>query len=328
MTPTHKVATLFLLLGPELASEILKQMPRENASRILQALANPNIKVSDTEVDSVVKEFLPLLKGSKSHFAYDRDAAARILDMAKRSLKDEASWPVGQDDGIIDSIRDDLKFIRTDVLLPWLSQERPSTISVVLSLMEPEAGAAVFKRLPTSQHNDICLAIVELKKSDTLALEALSEELQTLRKQSSSASQTLGGKKVLSNLMQNLAPEFRNKLLDGLAEREPELAQELATELVTIARLSTLLPNDLAKLCAKLNDKELAMISKHEDATVSANILSGVSKSRQALIADEVSALQALRKTDLDTARSKMVALANQMKAEGKLIFPWEETLV
>lgn len=327
MTPARKVATLFLFFGPELSSEILKQMPRASAQKVLNILANLG-NVTDEEVESVVREFLPLLKSEKRSASYDKEASQRILDMARKNLKSDTLIRFSEDDAVIETIKEDLQVIRTDVLVNWLSGERPSTIAVVLSLMEPEAGAAAFKRLPNALLPDICVAISELKKAEFTALEALSEELERLRELSSSSSHTLGGKKVLTNMLQNMPAEFRNKLLSDLSEKEAALAEELKSELVTIERLATMTPGDLAKVCAKLSDKELAFVARHELKKIQDVLLAAVSQSRRQCIQDEMDLIKSMKRADLDAARARFIEIANALRLEGKVTYPWEDTLV
>lgn len=326
MNPSRKIATLLMFLGPEISGELLKLLPKESARKLLEALANTG-KVSDEDVMSVIQEFLPLLKSNTRTTFVSPDAGRKVLEAAKKSLADDSLFSESEEDSVLQEIHDLLESLRTEDLASWLIKERSQTIAAVLCIMEPEAGAKVFKKLPTDLQTDVALAIANMLKMDLKALEALRDELADLRKRAGST-RTLGGQKILADMLQNVNTAFRDSLLEKLEEQNPTLVESLKKDLLTLKRLADLAPQDLAKICASFSDKDLAIALKIEEESVRNKILSGVSSSRKTCILEEITCLGPTKKSDVEAVTKKIVMRAEQLHGEGKISFPWEDQLV
>lgn len=327
MNSSKKVASLFLLFGAELSAEILKLMPKESAQKILGALANLN-EVSEKELSDIVEEFLPLLRKPKNFSGMGSAEGKSILEAAKKALSISEEFFASEEDIFIEQIREHLTALPNDVLRTWLDRERPQTVAVVLSLMDSETAARTLSQLQDNQRADICLAIAALRRVDKSALSALAEELGALRKASYQSGKSVGGKKILSKLFQNLDSENRDKLLEALAERNTDLAKELKQASLTLDQLSSLLPSHLAILCSKFSDRDLSLVLKTEGEDLRSKFYSSMSKNRAALLQEELSSLGPVKKSDVEAAKQKFIAQAENLRAENKIVFPWEEKLV
>lgn len=326
MNPNQKVATLFVFLGPELTAELFKQMPPDAARRVLTALSG-TAQVSEDDVQKVISEFLPLLKNPKQT-SYDKNAANKILDAARAAVGDKSWFPQDEHEAVVEAIQSELAAIADDSLSAWLAAERPPTIALTLSLMAPSSGAAMLKKLPASMHVDVCMQIANLKQAETNALDALLEELKELRKKTSASGKSIGGKKVLTAMLQSAGADLRSQLLSKLEDSSPELAASLKKDMMTIERLATLSVADLGRLCSLVNDKELSYICKNESAETTQKLQAALSINRKKTIQDEIACLPAIKKTDLDLMREKFIAAANKLHEDGKIIFPWEDEMV
>lgn len=326
MNPNQKVATLFLFLGPQLTSELIKLMPPDAARRVLTALSG-TAQVGEDDVQKVISEFLPLLKNA-SKTSFDQNAAHKILEAARGAVGNASWFPQDEHEAVVEAIQDELSAIADESLSAWLANERPPTIALALSLMAPQSGSAMLKKLPSGMHVDVCIQIANLKQAETAALDALLEVLKELRKKTSASGKSISGKKVLSAMLQSAGADLRSQLLSKLEDSSPELAAMLKKDMMTIERLATLSVSDLGRLCALVSDKELSYICKNESDETAQKLQAALSSNRKKTIQDEIACVQAIKKTDLEIMREKFIAAANKLHQDGKIIFPWEDEMV
>lgn len=325
MKPQNKIAILFNLFGENLATEILKQLDKGQAHRVLSAMSQLT-SASEEDVEQVCKELLEILKkGPTSHSHQNKSAG--ILAAASKVLNDD-SWLKDSETGVlVAEIKEVLEQLDARVLGGWLTKERPSTIASVLSLAEPKLAASTFKFLEASLHTEICLSISKLSQVDEPGLRIIHSEIVKLQRQSARTTQ-VGGREQLAKLLQSMQTGDREALLVKLEEKDLGLTEEIRRSLLSVGQLAQLLPADLAKLCAKLSDKDLVILMYKEKEDVKLRFLAAVSKTRRENIECDIQNLSALRRSEYEKVFTQLLSVANELKAKGQIIFPWEEELV
>jgi flagellar motor switch protein FliG len=327
MTPGQKAAAILALAGEENASKLVQNIPEYEVKKILRSFHRlPTL--SEQDIDNIAKEFLEIIKylnSDNNKFSFDN--AKRILYAANNSIKDKNWIESISDSFLIDEIRRLLNDIDEKMLANWLKNEHPQTMSLVLSICLPEKSSSLFKSLQEHLRCELILRISQMNHVNTPELENLYEELEKLQKNRISIQSSPGGFEKILSVLQAAPYEQRKKLLEGIEIKDPELTKKLIHALLSVSRLADLEPNHLAMLCSNLSDKMISLAMKLEKPEIKEKYLSAISKKRRHLIEEDIEGSKELKKT-ADIAASLIVKKALELRDSGKIVFPWEVTLV
>jgi flagellar motor switch protein FliG len=121
---------------------------------------------------------------------------------------------------------------------------------------------------------------------------------------------------------------LRSRILDEVALREPELAAHIAGGLLSVERFSELLPAHLALLLAQMKDAEIGSFLRGESSALQKKYLSALSARRREDIECLLSPDKKITQNQKAEACERLRMCALKLKGEGRILFPWEETLV
>ena len=222
----EKAAILIITLGLELSSTIFKFLRQDEVERIVLEIAKITT-VPLEKRDAVIQE------------AYQRAIALKYIneggiEYAKEIL--ERSFGAGQADDMTSRLFAALKhgnplelIKKTEPaqLLQFIQDEHPQTIALILVYMQPEQAGAVLSALPPELQAEVAMRIAILQKTAPEVLEQLDELLGRRLLVSGADFAKAGGVQSLANVMSFVDRETEKNILDGLAKRDPELAQEV-----------------------------------------------------------------------------------------------------
>nr|BFD32149.1 flagellar motor switch protein FliG [Pigmentibacter ruber] len=327
MTPSQKAAAILALAGEENAAKLIQNIPEYETKKILKAFSRLPI-LTEKDIEILAKEFVDLVKKVDSYQgAFSINKAKQILSKANLTLKDPTWIEQLSDSYLIDEIRNILETIYEKVLIQWLKLEHPQTITLILAIAPPDKCSAIFKHLNESVRTEILLRISVINHVDTPELENVHEELEKLQKNINSRNTTPNGVEKISQMLQAANSDFRTQLLAGLSSKNPELANKIAQDMLTLSRISELNSNHLSLLCSNLSDQVLSLGLRLEDDSVKEKFLSCVAKKRRHLIENDWEHGKVQKKI-VENAISTIIKKALELKEKGKIAFPWEETLV
>lgn len=170
MTGRKKAAVLFITLGPELSSSIMRQLPEEEIEKISYEIANLDLVDSEKQVD-VIEEFLELHQAQfyllKGGVEYAKQVLEKTVGAAKAN-EYLRKLSVASKKQPFSCLR------KTDPkhLVNFIGSEHPQTIALILSYLDPEQAAMVLGALPQEKQADIAKRVATM---DTTAPEIVKE---------------------------------------------------------------------------------------------------------------------------------------------------------
>ncbi|MEN9825602.1 MAG: hypothetical protein RI953_1347 [Pseudomonadota bacterium] len=314
-TQADKASVVLSLLDHELAAQLFAQLPRPDQAKVIRTLV-VNKRLGEQDVKEICEEFIAkfqalesrqnpsvLLRG-KLFAGYEFPRESRVEEICE----DIPDW----------------------ILVDHLKTQIESVAAAVLGSINANRAAKLFREFPADKQLRVLMNLSKEKVLDAVVLDELEADLEALRVKTSSGryGQRVGGGARVLALVQALDSETRGQILSEVGAREPALAQFLEGGLLSVERLAGLLPSHLASLLSQLKDSDIGSFLRGEDSSVQNSYLACLSKRRR----DDIECLLAPEKkiTQKQKAEAceRLRQCALQMKGEGKIVFPWEESLV
>jgi flagellar motor switch protein FliG len=136
-----------------------------------------------------------------------------------------------------------------------------------------------------------------------------------------------GGLDEMIKALQLMMPGERKRLIDGLAEKDPEMAQLIQSKLYSLENLKDISPKMLVEYLREVNLSELALALKLYSEELQQYLMSKVSKSMAQDILEVLEGPKR-RQSECEEAESKVLGIFRKMIDEERIIISKDDKMV
>ncbi|MGD0052643.1 MAG: flagellar motor switch protein FliG [Vulcanimicrobiaceae bacterium] len=319
MSGPEKAAILMITIGLELAATIFKFLRQDEVERIVLEIA----KISTVPIDkrdAVIQE------------AYQRAIALKYIneggiEYAKEIL--ERSFGAGQADDMTNRLFAALKHgnplelvkkTEPAQLLEFIKEEHPQTIALILVYMSPEQAGAVLSQLEPELQGEVAMRIAILQKTAPEILEQLDELLGRRLLVSGSDFTKAGGVQSLASVMGFVDRETEKNILEGLARRDPAVAEEVKNLLFVFEDIINLDDRAIQRVLKEVDGKDLALALKTANDELLARVYKNMSTRAAQTLREDIEVLGPVRVREVGKAQQNVVDVIRTLEENGQII--------
>ncbi len=319
LSNTERAAVLMLLLGEDQAASIIKYLnPKE-----VQALGSAMVAVvelSQEAVGLVLDDFLATIRRQTSLGLGSTDYVENVL---KRALgEDKAASVLGRImPGSGSRGLEILRWMDARSIAEMIRQEHPQVVAIILSVLEYDVAADVLGFLPADSRSEIMQRIGALETVQPAAMQELEQIMKTQFSNNSTAkSSSLGGVKTAAKIMNFTKVDVESKLMSGLVELDPDIAQRIQDNMFTFDNLINVDNRSIQTLMRNLEPDLLMTALKGADEAVKQKFFDNMSSRARVMFIDDMEAKGPLRITDVEDAQKSAMRIARKLADAGELV--------
>jgi flagellar motor switch protein FliG len=207
-------------------------------------------------------------------------------------------------------------------IVTLLDGELPQTIALVLAHLRPEHASAVLAGFEDMVRTDVARSIATMGSATPEAVSVVAETLK-LRAGAVVAPrgpiEIVGGVQPLVDIINRADVAVERALLEGLDQRDPELAEEVRSRLVTFADVVKLDPLDVQRVVHGIDPSVLALAMKGSSPLVIEAIRMNLSVRKREFLDDEIGKIGPVRTSQVEDARAVIVKSIRELVAEGSI---------
>jgi flagellar motor switch protein FliG len=320
MTATQKVAALLIVLGPNTASEVLKNiMDDELLEQITLDIASLN-KVSTEILNGILEEFKAIFQASNYLSAGGMDYAKELLekayggDQAKRIL----------DRLVVLMNSNPFQFFNEadpGQLATSFQNENPQLIALIMAYLKPEHSAQVLNYLPSDVQAEVAVKIADM---DTTNPEILSEIEKIVESKFSSVVvqdfSKAGGVESLANILNHADRATERNVIELLEVQSPQLAEEVRELMFVFEDIVKLEDRAIQRILREVDTKDLAMSLKGTKEDVKEKIYKNMSERAQGMLKEEMEYMGPVRAREVQEVQSKIVGIIRTLEVAGEIV--------
>lgn len=320
LTPLQKAAAVVVSMGAERASMVYKYLEQSDIEKLTVEVAKLG-HVESADAEEILDEFYKLCLTQKVvtdggldyartvlEKAFGEATAASLLSKVSKSLQNRA-----------------FSFLRkNDIksLVPVLSRERPQTIALVLSYLEPDLAAGILDALPEKKK---MLVFEKIAKMDSISPEAVKIVEEEIKKMFSSLYTsdftTVGGIDYAAELMNNVERSSEKLIFTELNSKDAELADMIRRKMFVFEDLATLDNRSLQKVIRNCDSKDLVYALKGvNDENLYNMILNNMSKRMAESVVSDLEITSNVRVKDVEEAQQRVVNIVRSLEDQGELV--------
>lgn len=319
MTKLQKLAALLIILGPESAAQMLKNLDEHELETVSLEMSRLTV-ISQELQREILREFAEVAVQASTAVLggvnFTKTALEKSVGLFRASdiigRVAPARMPLAAMQQIID--------MEVRQLFNLLKQEQPQTIALILSYLSPEKSCQLLMLLRGDLRDLVVERLATLAPTPVEVLERIVEVLNQKAgvKPTRALSQT-GGLKNAADLLNSMDKNLSQSMLLDLEKRNPELGQAIREKMFTFEDLALLDSASLQKIMREVDMRDLAVALKTASAKLKTALLSAVSKRAAETVKEEISFLGPVKKRDIEAAQLRIIESVRQLESEGEI---------
>ncbi len=315
---TDRAALLMLLLGEQMASEIVGYLSPKEVQKLGSAMVGVH-DVSQEAVDRVLDEFIGELKKQTNLGLGSPDYIEGVLNRAlgpeRASSVLSRILPSSSSKGL-----EILSWMTPRAICDMILDEHPQVIAIILSVLEDETAADVLTFLPPAIRPQVIRRVALL---DTVQPNAMAELEAVMAKQfatSTTSSAALGGVKAAANIMGKTKLDVETSVMTDISGADEDLAMRIQDNMFDFENLVDLDNRSIQILMRTLEQEQMAYALKAAPEPVVEKFLSNMSQRAGAMFLDEMEMMGMVRVTDAEDAQRDIIRQARKLQDAGEII--------
>lgn len=320
LTGEQKAAILFITLGPEASSGILKRLPEKEIQKITYEIANIT-SVSSEQREEILNEFLQINKAKdyilEGGMEYARSLLSKALGGAKAAeILEKVSEATQQYRPFSIARKAD-----ANQLLNVITYENPQTIALILCYLQPEKAAQVMAQLSEDVQSEVAYRIATMSTTSPMVIKEIEKVLESkLSSVVRTEMTTLGGVQALVGILNQVDRTTEKNITEGLEREDAELADKVKSSMFVFEDILTLDGVSIQRILREVEAKELALALKGCSEEVAEAIYRNQSKRAAASLKEDMEFLGPVRLMDVEKAQQKIVAIIRRLDESGEII--------
>lgn len=319
MTRHQKLAALLVILGPETASQMLKNLEEHEIELVSLEMARLGLITQEMRHE-ILREFSAVAVQASTAalggITFTKNVLEKSVGMFRAAdiigRVSPAPVPMGPMRQIVDM---DLR-----QLFNLLKDEQPQTIALIVSYLSAEKSSLILLMFGDALRDQIVERIATLGPTPVEAVETIVQVLaqKTNVKSTRGLNQT-GGLKTAADVLNAMDRNYSDPLLTELERRNPELGLAIRQKMFTFEDLLSLDRGALQKIMREVDMRDLAVALKTASAKLKDALLGCISKRAAETVNEEVAFLGSVKKRDIEAAQLRIVDSVRRLESEGEI---------
>ncbi|MBU0699693.1 flagellar motor switch protein FliG [bacterium] len=320
ITGRQKAAAILIVLGADISSEVFKHLKEEEIEAITREIAKIR-KITHSQKILLLQEFYSLMMAQEFIIQGGVEYARALLIQALG--EERANAFINEVSGIKKEPFDFLKKMDMKQILLSIQHEHPQTIALVMGHLTPDKAAALITQLPPEVQVDVSRRLALMSSSSPDALGRV-ESMLAARMEGGVAVETggkdVGGIMAIVDLLNQGDRELEQTILDGIAEQDPELAEEIKKRLFTFDDIVKLDDRSAQRVLREVDIRDLALSMKGGSENARNMVFRNMPKRAAAMLREEIDFLGPVRAQDVEASQEKIVNVIRQLEDSGEII--------
>ena len=319
LTYPQKAAAVIVSLGADKASGLYQYMDAEDVEALTLEVARLGMLNSE-QTEAVLTEFYQNCMTNKAVTEGGLEYARTVLEKAFGNQTAQA---------LLDKVTKSLKtrefaFLdKADVksLFSALQNERPQTMALVLSYVDPDKAAGVIEQLQAERQVRVVEALATMESASPAAIKIIEAEME--RKFSNiitSSNVKLGGVDYVASIMNNLDRSSEKAIFDHLGMENAELADEIRKRMFVFEDIVTMDDRSVQRVLRDCDPRDLVLALKTANNDVANKLFTNMSARTAETIRDDLEITTNVRMKDVEDAQQRIVGVIRDLEERNEIV--------
>ncbi len=315
-----KAAAMFILLGEDVASGIMKYLNEGEIEQLSKEISNTGPITAD-EAEESAEEFYQMLIAnrfvSEGGVDYARKvilktlgagSAKRIIDRLSSSY---ASYNAFQSIDRVNPLQ----------LSQFIQHEHPQTIALVLAHLKPRTAAELLESLPEEIQADVSMRMASIEEISPDVISSIAGVLEEKLKPVGSYSdgEGFGGIRAVAEMFNRLDRRQSKVVLEKIDGDKPEIANSIRQLMFIFEDIAGLDDTAMREILQRIDKKTISSALKGTIPELQDMFFRNMSQRAVEILREEMEIMGPIKARDVHSAQQKIVEVVRQLEDEGLL---------
>ncbi len=315
----QKAAILIVSLGSEASAKIMRHLEPEILEEVTFEIASLGSIPPDLK-QKVIDEFFQMLQAqdfiSFGGVEYARETLNKAVG-AERATEILSKL----EDAIKETPFEFVRKVDPNQVLNFIQDEHPQTIALVLAHLTPSVSATVLAALSEELQDEVIYRISNMEQTSPEIIRDVESVLERKLAAVIRPEMTkVGGVKNVAELLNRVDRTTEKNILSKLAERDPELANEVRSLMFVFDDIVMVTDPGIQRTLKEIGNKDLSLALKAANEEVKNKIFSNMSKRAAEMIQEEMEYMGPVRLRDVESAQSRIVEVIRRLEDAGEIV--------
>jgi flagellar motor switch protein FliG len=320
LSDIEKSAMVMMMIGQETAAQVVKFLSQPEINRLSMAMTQIAAVRQETAA-AVLGEFAERMCAEDDLNIRDGQAYLRgVLEQALGTEK--ADQLLGRlQQGVYGAGLDAIKWQDPRDLAEMIKAEHPQIVAMIAAYLEPEQAQAVMQHLPDELVGQVIPRLAMLDALPPSAIQELNESLENLLAgDPRQARVSIGGVDVAAKILNRIGGSRAGPVLNAIGAIDPQLAGMLSERMFVFEDLFEIDDRSFQILLRGIDQKQLVSALKGAPRRLQDKVLQNLSQRAAQMLREEIDACGPMRQAEIDDARKEILASAQALERDGKII--------
>ena len=320
LTGIQKAAILFITLGPDASSGIIKKLPEKDIQKITYEIANIT-SVKSEQRQAILDEFMGMNKAKDFLLEGGVEYARNLLSKALGTQRAK---------DILEKVMEETQQYRpfsivrkadAHQLLNVMANEHPQTIALIMCYMQPDKAAQIMSELPVDLQSEVSYRIATMNSISPMVVKEIEKVLNgKLSSVIRTDSAVIGGIESLVDILNKVDRTTEKNITEGLEREDAELAEKIKESMFVFEDIITLDDVSIQRILREVDVKDLSLALKGCSEEVANIIFKNQSKRAAASLKEDMEFLGPVRLMDVEKAQQKIVGILRRLDEAGEIV--------
>jgi len=307
-----------MLLGKEAASRILAHLSSDELELISYEIAqagpiDPDVArlvLDEWESSSAVAADVGGIDYARELLSHTvpAEAAEALVDKVRTRLDDAGPFSA-------------IRQVDPRQIAGTLRDEHPQTIALILGQLDPDESAEVLDKLDPGISADVLYRLATSGRVASSMIELVEHAYEAgIQLQSSADLTASGGFDAAAALVKQLSGDKEHKILDKVAERDPDVSERIRGLTFVFEDLLALDDRSLQRLLREVDTQELALALKAASDDLSARLRGNMSQRAVAALDEAQDFLGPVRVSEVEEAQARILKEVQALESAGEIM--------
>jgi len=324
-----KAAIFLLALGPKLSAPILQHMDDEGLVELAKRMPN----LSEINSEALAEIYQEYAQTHRSGHPFIGSSAAEVRELLYGVVDDERLQRIMEslEDGapVRTPVWKKLSRLKPKAIFSLIKNENPQTIAIILGRLEPDFASSLIELFPEDLQTAVVLRMSRIESVPSeLVLdieEALDKQLTGMQ---GSSGLGFDGMVRVVDILKTLDGKISKNILDHLREKDPELFEQVDSQLLVFEDFVNLPDSDIQSVLKHVGSEDLVRALKGASDELRELFFKNMSQRAADIMREDMEVMGPLRVSDVEKAQRTILEVARKLDDEGMISLGNQEEMI
>lgn len=319
MNAAEKSAIIMLTLGDERAAEVFKHLNTHEVTQISSAM----VTMGSFTHDQLATAMSDFKRDSSEYAALSVNANDYLRSVLVKALGEDRANSMLED--LLESHDSNygietLNFMDPQMVFDLIRDEHPQIIATILVHLKRSQAADLLARFDERERNDIMLRIATFGGVQPVALQELTEVLNSLLHGQNIKRNKMGGVRPAAEILNLMKSQQEEAAIEAVREFDHELAQKIIDEMFLFENLIEMEDRSIQRILQDIDNESLIVALKGSEEQLREKFFRNMSKRQADIMKDDLNTRGPVRMSQVETEQKNILTVVRRLAETGEIV--------